>query len=345
MDASTGMKGNDINIGLVGLGRLGTMHADNIANKIKHAKLVAICDANQDQLQKTKKELDVPHGYALFDEMLENKALDAIVIVTPSSLHCEQIEQALNAGHHVFCEKPLGVNTDDSIKAKDAVIQHPDNVFMLGFMRRYDPSYQFAKSKLENGDIGKPVLFRSYSVDPISSIDSVLSYIPHSAGQFVDMAVHDIDLARWFLNSEPTSIYAIGGCFAYPEFGKYDDGDNVSALMQFENKAMAFFLAGRTAPHGYNVETEIIGTKSTIRIGSVPQKNLVEIIDSKGVRKECSQSFHERFEEAFKNEIQEFVDCIRDGRQPEVSVNDGVQSSKIAELATKSFKNNELIQL
>lgn len=339
------MQDRIIKIGVAGLGRLGITHAKNIAYKIKNVELTAICDSDNKNLLKYKQQLNVEYGYASFPEMLENKELNAIAIITPSAFHCEQIEQSLEAGFHVFCEKPLGVNLEDSTKAKRAVSDHPDKVFMLGFMRRYDPSYQYAKKKVDNGEIGQPILFRSYSVDPISSIDSVLSYIPHSAGQFVDMAVHDIDLARWFLKSEPKSIYAIGGCFAYPEFGEYGDGDNVTALMQFENNAMAFFLAGRTAPHGYNVETEIIGTKSTLRIGSVPQKNLVEIIDKNGVTKECSQSFHERFEDAFKNEMQEFVDCILENRKPEVNVDDGVQSLKIAELATKSFKTNSLIKL
>lgn len=339
------MENGIVKIGVAGLGRLGQIHARNIAFGVKNAELAAICDASEENLQKYQQQLNVKKGYASFSEMLENADLDAIAIVTPSALHCEQIEQALQAGKHVFCEKPLGVSLDDSIKAKKAVSDHPDKVFMLGFMRRYDPSYQYAKKKVDAGEIGQPILFRSYSVDPISSIDSVLAYIPHSAGQFVDMAVHDIDLARWFLKSEPKSIYAIGGCYAYPEFGDYDDGDNVSALMQFENNAMAFFLAGRTAPHGYNVETEIIGTKSTLRIGSVPQKNLVEIIGRDGITKECSQTFHERFGDAFKNEMQEFVDCIREGRKPEVNVDDGVQSSKIAELATESFKTNSLIKL
>lgn len=339
------MQDKIIKIGVAGLGRLGIMHAKNIAFSLKNVELAAICDSNNENLLKYKQQLNVENTYTSFTDMLANKKLDAIAIITPSAFHCEQIEQSLDAGFHVFCEKPLGVSLEDSIRAKKAVSDHPDKVFMLGFMRRYDPSYQYAKMKVDQGEIGKPILFRSYSVDPISSIDSVLSYIPHSAGQFVDMAVHDIDLARWFLKSEPKSIYAIGGCFAYPEFGEYDDGDNVSALMQFENNAMAFFLAGRTAPHGYNVETEIIGTKSTLRIGSVPQKNLVEIIGQDGIKKECSQSFHERFEAAFKNEMQEFVDCILEERKPEVNVNDGVQSSKIAELATKSFKTNSLIKL
>ena len=339
------MRDSVIKIGVAGLGRLGLLHASNLAFKIKNVQLTALCDANSENLQRRKEQLNVEYGYTSFSKMLENKELDAIAIITPSALHCKQIELSLKSGKHVFCEKPLGVSIEDSIKAKKAVSDHPDKVFMLGFMRRYDPSYQYAKEKVDSGEIGRPVLFRSYSVDPIYSIDSVLSYIPHSAGQFVDMAVHDIDLARWFLKSEPKSIYAIGGCFAYPEFGEYGDGDNVTSLMQFENEAIAFFLAGRTAPHGYNVETEIIGTKSTLRIGSVPQKNLVEIIDKDGVRKECSQSFHERFETAFKNEMQEFVDCIIENRKPDINVDDGLQASKIAELATKSFNTNSLIKL
>ena len=116
-------------------------------------------------------------------------------------------------------------------------------------------------------------------------------------------------------------------------------------LIQFENDAMAFLLAGRTAPHGYNVETEIIGTKATLRIGSVPQKNLVEVLGPDGVIKECSHSFHERFGQAFINELQEFVNCILEDRQPGITVEDGVRASEIAELATRSFQSNELIKL
>ena len=339
------MQKRTINIGVVGLGRLGYIHAGNIAFKIKNANLFALCDLDDKKLKQAKQQLGVEHAYPSFSGMLENKELDAIVIVSPSAFHCNQIEQALEAGLHVFCEKPLGVGLEDSNKAKNVVNAHPGKVFMLGFMRRYDKSYQYAKSKVDDGEIGDPILFRSYSVDPISSIESTIQYIPHSAGQFIDMSVHDIDLARWFLKSEPKSIFAIGGCYSYPEFGEYGDGDNVSALIQFDNNAMAFIYSGRTAPHGYNVETEIIGTKGTLRIASVPQKNLVEIIDSGGIRKECSQSFQERFADAFVNEMQEFVDCIINNRKPEINVNDGVESSKIAELATKSFVTNKLIKL
>lgn len=334
-----------VKIGAVGLGRLGRKHSENIAFKVPNAELIAICALTEEEVSIVREEWGIPYGYTDYNEMLKNKELDAIFISSPSALHCQQISDALNAGFHVFCEKPLGTTLEECKLAEKAVENHSDKVFMLGFMRRYDPSYAYAKKKIEDGEIGKPILFRGYSQDPESCIEGAIRFAPHSGGQFIDMAVHDIDLARWFLKSEVKSIYAIGGCYAHPEFGQYNDGDNVSTLMQFENGAMAFLFAGRTAPHGYNVETEIIGTKGTLRIGSVPQKNLVEILDEHGVRKECSQNFIERFEEAYINELQEFVNCIIENRKPDVTVYDGTKATIIAYVATQSFRQKELIKL
>jgi len=334
-----------IKFGIVGLGRLGRKHAENIAFKTQKAELAAVCSIIQGEVEQVQKEWGIPYGYTDYNEMLNNKELDAIFIASPSGEHCNQIAGALDAGFHVFCEKPLGISLDECKLAEAAVEKHPDKVFMLGFMRRYDPSYVYAKKKIEEGAIGKPILFRGYSIDPEAAIEGAIRFAAHSGGQFLDMAIHDIDLARWFLNSEAKSVYAIGGCYAHPEFALYNDGDNVSALMQFENGTMAFFVAGRTAPHGYHIETEIIGTKGTLRIGSVPQKNNVEILDEYGVRKECSQNFLERFEQAYIDELQEFVDCIIYDRKPEVTVYDGTKSTIIAYAATESFRENKLVLL
>jgi myo-inositol 2-dehydrogenase/D-chiro-inositol 1-dehydrogenase len=215
---------------------------------------------------------------------------------------------------------------------------------MLGFMRRFDESYQYAHKKVAAGVIGKPVLFRAYSQDPEKFIEGAIAFAAHSGGEFLDMAVHDIDLARWFTGSEPETVYAIGGCYAHPEFGKYHDGDNVSCLMKFKNDTMVYLFAGRTAPHGYNVETEIIGTKGILRIANVPQKNLVEILDNHGVRKECSENFLERFDGAYVREVQEFVDCIIAGRKPEVTVHDGARVLEIAYKCKESFESGELLK-
>ena len=331
-----------IKIGAVGLGRLGYQHAKNIAFRIPNAELVAICDMNQELLNKVCDEWSVPFRYTDYNEMIQNKEIDAVVLTSPSHLHTAQIAAALEAGLHVFSEKPLGTNMEECLVAEKAVEAHPELVFMLGFMRRYDPSYMYAKEKIDAGEIGRPILFRGYSQDPESAIEGAIRFAGHSGGQFIDMAVHDIDLARWFLKSEPKTIHAIGGCYAHDEF---EDGDNVAALMQFENEAMAFLLAGRTAPHGYNVETEIMGTKGTLRIANIPSKNMVEIIDNYGVRKECSQDFLERFDQAYLNEVNEFIDCILQGKKPEVTVYDGTKTTEIAYKCKEAFEKKALIQL
>jgi len=333
-----------IKIASVGLGRLGIRHAENIASKIQNAELTALCDLNREMLEKTADRLNVNHRYTDFSEMIKLEGLDAVVIVSPSALHTKQISQALDAGLHVFSEKPLGVTVAECKNAEKAVEKHPGRVFMLGFMRRFDESYMYAKKKVASGEIGKVILFRSYSQDPEKFIDGAIKFAPHSGGQFLDMAVHDIDLARWFIGDEPETVYAAGGCYAHPEFAQYNDGDNVSCLMKFKNNAMAFIFAGRTAPHGYNVETEIIGTKGILRIASVPQKNLVEILDNSGVRKECSENFLERFESSYVNEIQEFTDCILENRKPDVTVYDGTRVSEIAYRCRESFEKGEMLR-
>jgi myo-inositol 2-dehydrogenase / D-chiro-inositol 1-dehydrogenase len=332
-----------LRIAAVGLGRLGRLHAENLAFHILGVELAAVCSVVLDEVLEARKALGNPAGFMKFDEMLARCPLDAVVLTTPSSLHAGQIEAALNAGLHVFCEKPLATTMAECERAATAVARHPHRVFMLGFMRRYDPSYVFAKQQIDAGAIGRPILFRGYSVDPLSAIEDALKYAPHSAGQFLDMAVHDIDLARWLLKSEPREVYATGGCYAYEEFAKYGDGDNVAALMPFENGAMAFFFAGRTAPHGYNIETEIIGTKAALRINAVPARNRVEILDAGGVRQTCDQHFIDRFGDAYRNELVEFVACIRKERQPEITVADGVAATRIALAATEAFREGGVV--
>ena len=331
-----------IRIGSVGLGRLGLQHAKNIASKISGAELTALCDMDEKKLKETAEILRVPHTFTRFDDMARCSDLDAVVVVSSSAFHPEHIETALDNGKHVFSEKPLGVDVEGCKRADKAVERHPDKVCMIGFMRRFDPSYLYVKEKIDNGEIGRPVLVRCYSQDPEKFIDGAISFAPTSGGIFLDMAVHDIDLARWFIGTEPVSAWAIGGCYAHPEFAQYKDGDNVGCLLKFKDDTMCFLFAGRTAPHGYNVETEIIGTKGILRIASVPQKNLVEILDIGGVRRECSQNFLERFEQAYLREIEEFVSCIVEHKKPSVTVYDGTRTLEIAAGCRDSFQSGEL---
>jgi len=332
-----------VKVGSVGLGRLGYEHATNLATKIPGAELVALCDLDAAKLKSTAEELGVSYTYTDFAEMCSNPELDAIVIVSPSAQHAEQVEIALKAGKHVFSEKPLGTTVGQCKAAEKAVEAHPDKVFMLGFMRRHDPSYKAAKAKIDNGDIGRVIMVRSYTQDPISGIEGTLAFAPHSGGQFLDMCVHDIDLCRWFIGTEPKNMWGIGGCFEFEQYRQWNDADNVSCTIQFEDETMAFMFAGRAAAHGSNVETEIMGTRGTLRIASVPSKNLLEIMDQHGVRRECFESFLDRWHEAFVAELAEFVNCIREGRKPEVTVYDGTAVSEIAYRCKESFETGKML--
>ncbi|GAA3330622.1 hypothetical protein GCM10020331_083930 [Ectobacillus funiculus] len=168
---------------------------------------------------------------------------------------------------------------EEAVRVQEVVNNHPDKVFMIGFMRRYDRSYVYAKKrKIEQGKIGDPVLVRCYGLDPAKSyqwIYAVCEKNNYSGGLFLDMAIHDLDLARWYLNAEAKQVWAIGGAYAYPEIAQLNDAETGAALVKFENnKNGNFFVAGRNCAHGYHIETEIIGTKGTLRIGTTPDKKI-----------------------------------------------------------------------
>ncbi|MBC2397090.1 Gfo/Idh/MocA family oxidoreductase [Clostridium tetanomorphum] len=306
-----------IKVGIVGLGRLGRKHAENIAFKIPNAELTAVCSVVKEEVEEIQKKWRIKYGYISYDEMLENKELDAIFISSPSGFHCEQIIKALEKGFHVFSEKPLGLYLEETEKVAKIVNKYKaKQVFMLGFMRRYDNSYEYVKKKIEEGIIGKPVFIRCYGLDPAKGMESFLKFAKdsYSGGLFLDMAIHDLDLARWYLKSEAKSVWAIGGAYEYPEFEEINDAETGAALVKFEN-------------------------------GAIPEKNLVTIFDDNGAIRECSQGFLERFEQAYLSETEEFINCIIEKRQPDVTVEDGVNSTALAYACKKSFETGELVTL
>ena len=334
-----------VKIGSVGLGRLGYEHACNIANLIPGAELVALCDVDEKRVKEVAAELGVPYTYTDVAEMVKNPELDAIVIVSPSMYHADHIKLALDAGKHVFCDKPLDTTIEKCKQAEKAVEAHPDKVFMLGFMRRFDDSYAEAKQRIENGDIGKVVLVRSYTQDPRTTIEGTLKFAPHSGGQFLDMCVHDIDLIRWFTGSNIKKVWGIGGVFEFDLYRELNDADNAAATVQCENGAMGFMFTNRTHGAGCNVETEIIGTHGTLRIANVGRKNMLQIVDGSGAREEYYPDFLSRWHQAYVNEIKEFVACINEGRKPGVTVYDGTKVSQAAYRCKESFETGKLLEV
>ncbi|MCA0991340.1 Gfo/Idh/MocA family protein [Guptibacillus hwajinpoensis] len=334
-----------VKVGIVGLGRLGRQHAENLAFRIPNCELTAVCSVVEEEVLEVQSKWKIPYGYTAYDEMLKNKELDAIFIASPSGFHCNQIQLALEAGFHVFSEKPLGLYLEEAIAVEKAVKAHPNQIFMLGFMRRYDKSYLAAKEKIERGEIGDPIFIRCYGLDPAAKIDSFLQFAEanYSGGLFLDMAIHDLDLARWYLGTEGKEVWAIGGGYERKEFDALQDAETGAAMVRFENNAIGVFLAGRNCAHGYHIETEIIGTKGSLRIGTVPERNQVVLFNELGAVQECVDGFLERFEQAYRSEVEEFITCILEDRQPAVTVQDGVESTRLGYACKESFEKRQLI--
>ncbi|MBF0841230.1 Gfo/Idh/MocA family oxidoreductase [Staphylococcus lentus] len=336
-----------IKIGQVGLGRLGQVHASNIVNHVNDAELYAVASVVDKELEYAKEELGVKNCYKSYSEMIENDELDAVVIVSPSGFHAVQITQALEKGLHVFSEKPIGLELENIRQVVDKINDNPGKVFQLGFMRRFDESYLYAKEAVDSGNLGKITAMRCYGIDPSAGLDSFIQFAKNSAsgGIFLDMSIHDIDLVRWFTGSEFKTVYSLGNNIAAPELSECEELETGACLSELEDGTIAYFLAGRNAHHGYHVETEIIGTEGMIRIGNAPEKNLVTLYDKNGVVRPTSGHFPERFRFAFINELNTFVNSIKNKEKSSVTGVDGLKSTQVAIAMQESFETKNIITL
>ncbi len=334
-----------IKVGIVGLGRLGKEYARNLSFRINAADLIAACSIDEAELEFAKEELEVKHLFQDYDEMLQLSELEAVFVISSTNKHAEHIVKALEAGLHVYSEKPLSSSIEECRQVEAIAAKYPEQLAVVGFVRRFDPSYRYAKQKVDEGAIGKPYLVRSQTVDKDTVAAWQVQYVGNSGGIFHDYNVHDIDLARWFLGAEIESVWSIGGAYKYPAFAEAGDADHVMSTCRFENGTMAVLNAGRTAMVGHDTYTEIVGTMGTLRIGRPASVNRVEVYDQYGARQECVETFWDRFEEAFFLIAANFLDCIREGRQPELTLADARQATIVAEACTQSFQKGELVKV
>ena len=332
-----------IKAGIVGLGRLGREYAKNLQFKVQNADLVAACSIVDEELDFAKNELGVNQVFSDYDNMLEKAALDTVIIVSSTNEHATHFIKALQAGYHVFCEKPLALDVETCENVEAVAAQHPDQYAVVGFVRRYDPSYAYAKKKVEEGAIGTPFLVKSQTVDVDAMASFQIEFVKTSGGLFLDYNVHDVDLARWYLNANFQTVFATGGAFKHPGFAEAGDADNVLATCVLDNGTMASIHASRTAPHGHDTYTEIVGTEGILKVGRPASLNRVEISDAYGVRRECLQTFYERFEEAFLLQIEDFIDCIATGRTPELTLKDATEATRGAAALTRSFREKNTV--
>lgn len=334
-----------INIAIVGLGRLGKRHALNLS-RTEGATLHLACSPLEEERQWAAATLPGVHCVSDYQQVLQAPDIDAVFLVTPTALHASQIIAALQAGKHVFCEKPLALNLADCLSVEAAAAVHPELKVMVGFVRRFDPSYTDAAQKLALGIVGQPYLIRSQTCDLNDESGFFVRFSPSSGGIFMDCSIHDIDLARWLLgNPRPVRVWATGTNAKHPALAEYQDVDNGLAMCEFAEGQLACFYASRTQLHGHETLTEIFGTAGRLTIGANPRSNRVEISDASGVRNECVADFYQRFEIAFLQEAQAFVDAIRFQRPSPVNLADAREATRLGLAITEAFRSKQVITL
>ncbi|WP_233802395.1 Gfo/Idh/MocA family oxidoreductase [Paraburkholderia sp. HP33-1] len=303
-----------LRLGVVGLGRLGKRHAENLAYRVPGATLAAACSPLADELAWARDALPEPRLYADYADLLADPHVDAVWLVTPSSLHAQQIVDALQAGKHVFCEKPLSLDVAECERVLAVAARFPHLQATIGFMRRFDPSYRDAFEKINAGQIGRPFLVRSQTSDQNDNNGFFVRFAATSGGIFLDCTVHDIDVARWLLGKpRATRVFAAGTVALHEGLREFGDVDNGVAICEFEGGKLAMFYASRTQAHGNDSHSEVIGTAGGLTIGRNPRANRVEIYDATGIRNECTPNFFDRFEDAFLHEARAFVASVQNG--------------------------------
>lgn len=338
----------DIRTAVVGLGRLGRTHAANLAHNVSRAALVAVCDIDEALRSGVARELGCD-AYADVEAMLADAAVDAVIVATPSADHIEPVTAVAEAGVPVFCEKPLAANLPDNEKLA-AVIEEAGVTCQIGFNRRFDPEYAEAHERIAAGEIGTPVYCYSISRDPFPP--PVWACDPEQGGGlFFDMQLHDFDMSRFLLGSEPARVYAEETARVVEGQGINRFADNVVSSVAFADGSLGLFHASMHAAYGYDVATEIYGETGSIRIGGPEKSRLRVAAAGRGIAwpqtflgEEGVPHFIRRFERSFVAELEAFCAALMDGRPAEVTPRDAVAAFRAAVCAAESAAAHKPIE-
>lgn len=323
--------------GVIGLGRLGLRHANNIMNGILNASLVAVSDLYEPSLKKLVEQYPAVIAYTDYNELLKNENIDAVIIATSTATHAEVLKAAIEANKKIFCEKPLATNLEDA-KALSLLALKNNSFVQLGFMRRFDAAYANAKKKIDSGLIGAPISMLAIGRDPGCP---PIEFAKHSGGLVSDMAIHDLDLTRWFFDREAKEVYAKGAVLRYPELGKIGDIDHCAITLTFENGKVAQLEVSRNANYGYDIRTEVVCENGAAFIGQIKDDSTIILVNDK-VECPTIPGFLDRFKDAYLTEMQVFVDDVLENKeQSRVGMEDGLRALMMVEAINKSLKSGK----
>ena len=330
-----------IRVGVIGTGRIGRLHIEHIAQNIPEAELVALCSLDPPSMDSLAEQFNVAQTTDEYTELLTDPQIDAVLITSATNTHVEISQAAAKAGKHIFCEKPIALDLKQ-IDETLAIVEETGVKFQVGFQRRFDASFMRIHEAVASGEIGEPHIMRITSRDPAPP---PIEYIKVSGGIFLDMTIHDFDMARYLIADEVVEIYATGGVRVDPAIGKAGDIDTAVITLQFKNGVIATIDNSREATYGYDQRVEVFGSKGMVTATN-PLRDTVTFTGSKGTRAALPPHFFvERYKAAYLSELQAFCACIQDGTPPPVTGEDGRAPVVIGLAALKSLRENRPVLL
>jgi len=329
-----------LHVAVAGLGRIGKIHLKNLARNFSDIKVRAVMDV-LDESGQIAEEFNVPVFVKTFEELLEVPDLDAVVICSPTDTHADYVVKAAKAGKHIFCEKPLDLSLERVREVLD-VVRESGVKLMLGFNRRFDPEFKKIRSLVESGQVGDPQIVKITSRDPGPP---PVSYIKSSGGMFLDMTIHDFDMARYISGKQVKEVYAKAAVKVDPGIGEAGDVDTAVIVLTFEDDSMAVIDNCRKAAYGYDQRLEVFGSKGMAQAeNNFPNHH--KLYTEEGVSSDLPMYFFlERYDASYNQEIREFVDAlVSDGPMP-VDGEDGLISIALGLAAKKSLVENRPVKM
>lgn len=322
-----------LGIGILGVGEMGKRHAENLRRLVPEARVVAIADVAVERARQVATELEIEHAYGSFEEMLGRKDIQAVLIATPDKFHAKGIRAAAAAGKDILCEKPIATDLADAHAALEAV-ETAGVRLQIGFMRHYDPAYAAAMKRIEAGEIGEPVVFKSIGRD--KDVPPLAAYQSNVNGMlFYNNTIHDFDLARWMVRDEVSEVQAYTTVAIRPEIAKYNDVVASVVNLKFARGAIGNIESYVQAIYAYDVRTEVVGSKGSVFVGSIAQTP-VAFLAANGHTQPLADHFLTRFADAYLAEMRDFVKNMLNDNPPRVSGPDGLKALAIAVAAEKS---------
>lgn len=322
-------------VGIVGFGRIGRIHCNSL-KKIKDVEVTAVADSFADKMTDVFNEYGIDNYSNDYHDIINNPEIDTVFVCSPTDTHAEVAIAAAKAGKDIFCEKPI----DFDIKRVEEVLAEVKKAgvsFQVGFNRRFDPNFAKAKKSILDGDVGQVHVIKITSRDPEAP---PISYVKSSGGIFVDMTIHDFDMARFLADSEPVQVFAVGDALINKEILQYDDIDTAIITIKFENGAMAVIDNSRQAAYGYDQRVEVFGSKGMVKCeNNTPTQTTLFTEDA--VKKDKPLYFFlERYQQSFEEELVQFFDAIEKGQETPVVGKDGLVPILMGIAAKKSLKEN-----